>query len=307
VSGASRTLDPIEAAEARIAGSKRLIASVANDLSQHQRWLAHYRAAERRHARRVMLQELIYQIELGRRSLMRLSKRLALISFRLARSIAAFLSRTAAAVLAVLRRIIMACAIWIRPRAYALALTLQRWLLAFSIGVLDALIIALAWLAVHSRALAITLRKWLSTSWSWTRLKAGILKQASLKGASVGSAWIAVKSRASALALQNWLSAGAAWTSAKAEALARTSVATASAGFSWAVVNVRRISLAYSRAGRKDAGHRALVVRQCTALVCIEPQRTAIIALQNDCGDASFVANRQKTRKKKKKKKPGAA
>ena len=52
MTGASDTLDPIAAAEAGIAGSKDLIAAVADDLSQHQRWLAHYHVAEKRHARR---------------------------------------------------------------------------------------------------------------------------------------------------------------------------------------------------------------------------------------------------------------
>lgn len=75
MSGASRTLDPIAAAEAGIAGSKNLIAAVADDLSQHQRWLAHYRVAEKRHARRLWFQELMYQLELRRRRLMRLSTR----------------------------------------------------------------------------------------------------------------------------------------------------------------------------------------------------------------------------------------
>ena len=41
MTGASDTLDPIAAAEAGIVGSKHLIASVANDLSQQERWLAH--------------------------------------------------------------------------------------------------------------------------------------------------------------------------------------------------------------------------------------------------------------------------
>ena len=55
MTGASDTLDPIAAAEAGIAGSKHLIASVADDLSQQERWLAHYQLAEKRHARRAKL------------------------------------------------------------------------------------------------------------------------------------------------------------------------------------------------------------------------------------------------------------
>ena len=67
MTGASDTLDPIAAAEAGIVGSKHLIASVANDLSQQERWLAHYRVAEKRRARRVKIQEIIYWLELRRR------------------------------------------------------------------------------------------------------------------------------------------------------------------------------------------------------------------------------------------------
>lgn len=288
MSGASRALDPIAAAEAGIAGSKDLIASVADDLSQHQRWLAHYRVAEKRHARRVMLQELMYQLETGRRGLMRLSKRFGLIILRLARSLAVFLSRTGAAALLVLRRVITACAIWIRLRAYALALTLRRWLAAFrgwalvtsgilARAVIKTVSIGFAWIGVQSRALATTLLQWLSAAGAWTLLNAEALARASFKAASIGFASIAAKSRALALVLQGWLSAGAAWTGAKSEALARASLATASAGFSWADLNVRRIPLAYSHAaGRANTGHRALVVRRCTALACVEPRRARL-------------------------------
>lgn len=292
MSGASRALDPIAAAEAGIAGSKDLIASVADDLSQHQRWLAHYRVAEKRHARRVMLQELMYQLETGRRGLMRLSKRFGLISLRLARSLAAFLSRTSAALLVVLRRVITACAIWIRPRAYALALILRRWLAAFwawalvTSGILaragiKAASIALAWTGVQSRALATTLRQRLAAAGVWTLLNTEALARASSNAASIGFACIAAKSRALVLALQRGLSAGAAWTGAKSGALARASLATASAGLSWADLNVRRISHAYSRVGgQADTGHRALVVRRCTALACIEPRRAGLPAMR---------------------------
>ena len=283
MSGASRALDPIEAAEAGIAGSKDLIAAVADDLNQHQRWLAHYRVAERRRARRLMLQELMYRLELGRRRLMRMLQHLGLISLRLAHSAAAFLSRTGAALLVVLRRVMTACAIWIRPRAYAFALTLRRWLAAFSIWALDAFISILAWIAVHSRALAITLRRWFSAAGAWTLLKTEVLARASFKAVSISFAWIAAKSRVLALVLQGWLSAGAVWTGAKAEALARVSLATASAGFSWAAQNVRSVSLAHAQAGRqRAANHRTLVVRRCTAPVCIEPRRAQLPAVRAD-------------------------
>jgi len=62
------TLDPIEAARADIVGSKHLIASVADDLSQHQQWLENYRVSEKRHACWLQFQEVRYQTELKRRA-----------------------------------------------------------------------------------------------------------------------------------------------------------------------------------------------------------------------------------------------
>jgi hypothetical protein len=201
VTGASDTLDPIAAAERGIAGSKNLIAAVADELSQQQRWLAHYQVAEKRHARRLKFQELIYWLEIRRRRLMRMLKRLALLSLRLARSVASFVARTAVSLFIMLRRAVTACATWLRPRAYALALTVQRWLFAFSIWALDAFILVLAWLAVQSRALAITLQRWVSAAWTWTRVNAAIFARAALKGASITSSWIATTSLALAIAL----------------------------------------------------------------------------------------------------------
>ena len=56
LAGASDTIDPIDAARDDIAGSKDLIASAVEDLTQHQRWIENYRVAETRHARRVRRQ-----------------------------------------------------------------------------------------------------------------------------------------------------------------------------------------------------------------------------------------------------------
>ncbi|MGH6831624.1 MAG: hypothetical protein ACRECM_01170, partial [Methyloceanibacter sp.] len=216
MSGASRVLDPIEAAEAGIAGSKDLMAAVADDLSQQERWLAHYRLAEKRHARRVKVQELIYQLELGRRRLMRFLKRIGLLSLRLARSIASFVAGTAVALFVIVRRAVTACIVWLRPRAYALALLLRRWLAAFWVWTvatsrmlarasLKAMSIGWAWLVVQSQALAIALRRWGAAAWKWTRINAAILARASLNYASLASSWIATTSLALGIALWRWL------------------------------------------------------------------------------------------------------
>lgn len=290
MSGASRALDPIEAAEAGIAGSKNLIAAVADDLSQHQRWLAHYRVAERRRARRVKFQELIYWLELGRRRLVRWSRRLALTSLRWARAGAAFLWRTAVTLVVILRRVTTACLAWLRPRVYALALTLRRWLTAFwswavatsrmlARALLKAASLSSAWLALQSRALAITLQRWVSVAWTWTRMNAAILARASVKRASIASSWIAATSRAANGTLQHSLSTGAAC--AKAGASARISVAAASAGYSWTTLNMRAMSHGMRRTKPQvDTDHRALVVRRCTALACLEPRRARLPAIR---------------------------
>ena len=162
MTGAVHTLDPIAAAEADIQGSKSLMAAVANDLSQHERWLAHYRLAERRHARRLLLLELIYRLELARRRLVRSAKRLGLASLRLARSVADFLSRTAIAFVSASRRIVVACIAWLRPRIYALLRTLWRWLTA-----------AWAWISMTSAALTRAATITATTASAWNNVLAG--------------------------------------------------------------------------------------------------------------------------------------
>ena len=113
--------DPIAAAEAEIAGSKSLMAAVADDLSQHERWLAHYQLAEKRHARWVMLQELIYRTELALRRMMRFLRRVSLLAFRLARRVVSFTARTVIFVYTSIRDAVNACNDWLRPRAHAVA------------------------------------------------------------------------------------------------------------------------------------------------------------------------------------------
>ena len=160
---AIQPLDPIAAAEAEIAGSKSLMAAVADDLSQHERWLAHYQLAEKRHARWVMLQELIYRTELALRRLMRFLRRVSLLALRLARRVASFAARTAVFVYTSIRDAVIACFNWLRPRALAFALLSRRWLVASSV-----------WLAAKARALAALLARWSSAAWAWTRMHAAI-------------------------------------------------------------------------------------------------------------------------------------
>jgi hypothetical protein len=133
VTAAIQPLDPIAAAQADIAGSKSLMAAVADDLSQHEKWLAHYRLAEKRHARWVVLQELVYRLEIARRGLMRFLRRVSLLALRLARRTASFAARTAVLAAASIRDAAIACVNWLRPRVRALALLVRRWLVASSV------------------------------------------------------------------------------------------------------------------------------------------------------------------------------
>ena len=106
------------------------------------RRLAHYQLAEKRHARWVMLQKLIYRTELALRRLMRFLRRVSLLAFRLARRVASFTARTTVFVYTSVRDAVIACFDWLRARALAFARLSRRWL-ASSV-----------WLAAQARALA---------------------------------------------------------------------------------------------------------------------------------------------------------
>jgi len=117
-------------------------------------------------------------------------------------------------------------------------------------------------------------RQWSATAWTWTRLEARILARASLKGTRQASSWSAANARTVAAALQRNASAGAAWSGANAKAASRATLAAASASYSWAALNLWGVSLdAQPATPPAEATHRALAIRRCTALVCVEPKR----------------------------------
>ncbi len=239
MSGASDTLDPIAAAEAGIAGSKNLMAAVADDLSQQERWLAHYRVAEKRHARRIVLQEVMYRLERGLDRLMRVSRRLVLLSLRSARWLSGVIASWLASLLAVLRHAAMDCIIWLRPRMHRLALLLRIRLAAF---------------------------------WAWSVATSRLLARASLDAASLGLAWLARQSQALAIALHEWFLTAAAFTAAKAKLWARVSVARASAGYSYAARNMSRILHETWHAARRAEN---LMLRRCTVWARVSVARAS--------------------------------
>jgi hypothetical protein len=254
VSRASYKTDPIEAAEDDIAGSKDLIASVADEINQHQRWLENYRVAEKERARRLKRQELMYQLELRRRRTIRSLRRFSLASLRLARRIASFLLRNGTALVVALGQLLVRGAAWAAPRVRALALTLWRWSVAASawtwlmarvlartlVRAAHAFVrgasIGFSWMAAQYRLLDLALGRLLAAGWSWTWRTAVVLARALFKAASLSFSWIAAQSRALDLALGRSLAAGWSWTSRKTLILARAFLRAASISFSWIVL-----------------------------------------------------------------------
>jgi hypothetical protein len=291
VAGASDTLDPIAAAEAGIAGSKHLIASVADDLSQQERWLAHYRLAEKRRARRAKIREIIYWLEIRRQRLAHRLRRTALIALRLARNAAAFLWRTAIALFVIVRDAATACFLWARPLVYAAALTLAAWTLALltwafvqarllARSTAKATVLAAAWVAREARLLGAILWRWLVAAWAWTKIEAARLARTAITAASIAATWSATRSRRAATSLRRQtlrLAASArretiqlaAWTRQKTGHFSRASLATASMGFSWAK----------SATQAADPRRRAVAIRRCTALISFEPPRALLPAI----------------------------
>jgi hypothetical protein len=241
VSGAVDTLDPIEAARADIAGSKHLIAAVADDLSRHQEWLENYRVSEKRHARWLHIQELRHQTERKRQALVRALKRSALSVALLVRSIWLFCVRLVTAFVA-----------WFTPRARALVLTLARWIAAaitwtwatavmLGRNLLRAALTTLAWIASASRRVALALAKvgdqlaalghalkrWLYRAW----LQTLIFARASAKAATIALSWTAAQSATLARALRRLVYHG--WLQARI--FARTSLQAASVASVWTI------------------------------------------------------------------------
>ena len=119
LAGASDTIDPIDAARDDIAGSKDLIASAVEDLTQHQRWIENYRVAETRHARRVRRQELMLAVELTTKRILRALRRFALLVALNARAIRRFTVSMSVTV----ARAVTAASIY----AYGLARSAAAW------------------------------------------------------------------------------------------------------------------------------------------------------------------------------------
>ncbi|HEU4475189.1 MAG TPA: hypothetical protein VFR71_00630 [Methyloceanibacter sp.] len=342
MAGASKTLDPIAAAEAGIAGSKDLIATVARDLGQHERWLAHYHVAEKRHARRVLLHELVYRIEFARQHLMRMVARFSLRVARAARATALILWGAAVSVFNTFSRAALAAYAWLRPRAYAAVLMLRIWLTTFMAWALatsrslvretwewlhvtavrvkarsraaarisrECSAAAADWAARHARIAAKASLEWgaaaavwsgryarvaanatekhLANTWAATSRMSGIIGRASAQRAAAATAWTIEQSRRLAQAAkQNATNAaviardGTKVAGAKAKALTR-GLARTNAGLVWSLARAKQLRpSARSTGAEPGINHRALTIRRCTALICVEPRRDRLPALR---------------------------
>jgi hypothetical protein len=220
-------LDPIDAAKNDIAGSKDLIASVSDDLSQHYRWLESYRSSEIKHKRRLQRQEVMYQLELRRRRLMRFAKRVALTSFRWARAASIFVWQHLNAAFLTLRALFLRAVAWATPYVRAIA---------------KVIVIGFVWLVLEFRAILLALGKWFYAGWSWLRAKSGVLARDIANGASIGFAWLVVKLRVYTLLSQRWLAAAWAWARVQAGGVARASANAASTAFAGLTVKGKALA-----------------------------------------------------------------
>ena len=184
--GAHDTTDPIDAARDDIAGSKDLIASAIEDLSQHQRWLENYRVSETKHARRIRRKELMYQAELLTKRVLRASRRFALAVARTLRTISQFLVRVSvraaeaiAAACVYLYGLARDAIVWTAPRARALAVAIGRLLAA-----------AFAWTVLKLKQFALATLEEARIASAWTLRNLQAFARGALEEAKIASSWM---------------------------------------------------------------------------------------------------------------------
>ncbi len=220
--GAHDTTDPIDAARDDIAGSKDLIASAIEDLSQHQRWLENYRVSETKHARRIRRKELMYQAELLTKRVLRALRRFALAVARTLRTISQFLVRVSVRV----AEAIAATCVYL----YGLARD------------------AIVWTAPRARALAVAIGRLLAAAFAWTVLKLKQFTLATLEEARIASAWTLRNLQAFARGAVEEARVAYAWFVRTLGAMARATRHGAASAYAWTAPRVRALTLAAYRA-----------------------------------------------------------
>lgn len=301
MAGASNVLDPVEAAHDDISRSKHLIASTLEDLTQHHSWLESYHREERRRAERLRRQDALRRLALKRQRAAWHARRIAVTVYAATRAAIAFIVTNGAAF-----------AIWAAPRARAggrQAWDLLRAGSSWSWRTGSALARdgfalaerAFAWSVQSSETAGILFRRWASARLAALGAYAAVRVEPAAKRTAVG--WIRTRHRARRFAftlerslshgwsktqsaVARWIieeapelrhalareaAAGAVRTRRTARNLWRASLRASADGWSWTVARAGRILET-----RDPAGHRALIVRPCTALVCVEPRRTKL-------------------------------
>jgi hypothetical protein len=166
------------------------------------------------------------------------------------------------------------------------------------------------WTVRTSDLVGLSFRTWLSAKFAVLSANARILVQGFIEGLSIGWAWIRFWSRRCAAALRKRVEAGRIWAEPRMATLERTLLSAAQASFAWSRHNAEALARMLARTAavasswtvatssalwlgmqRKIADlrraraerskrHRALVIRPCTALMCIEPWRVRLPTLR---------------------------
>ena len=249
--GAHDTTDPIDAARDDIAGSKDLIASTIEDLSQHQRWLENYRVAETKHERRIRRKELMYQAELLTKRVLRALRRFALAVARTLRAISLFLGRVSvrvagaiAAACVYLYGLARDAIVWTAPRARALAVAIGRLLAAafawtvlklkqFALATLEEARIASAWTLRNLRAFARGALEEAKIASRWTLRNLRAFARGTMEEARVAHAWSERALRTTARATRNGIAAAYVWIAPRVRALSAAAYRTTAKSLSF--------------------------------------------------------------------------
>lgn len=293
MAGAQDTVDPIDAARDDIAGSKDLIASAVEDLSQHQRWLENYRAAETKHTKRLKRKELMHRLGEVLKRVLRALVNMALAVGRAMRSAAIFLFGVSVRVvkaigagLVYLYGLCSRATAWLLPRLRALLLATGRGFAAafawtrlrlksfalgaaeeakiacacsarvsksFALGAAEEAKIAYAWSARVSKAGAKTARERAIAAYAWTAPRARALARSAPRGIAAALSVASAKGKQGAAATVEAASAGLAWLAVRSEGLARIAAARGARGLAWLGAKRKTLSRASLAAASRGA------------------------------------------------------
>ena len=256
-SDASDNIDVISVKEA-IARSKELIASVTEELNQHNLWFKSYLDSERRnrerHARWLNRQEAIRRRQLKRQRMVQSFGRVALACLFFVRSVARLLVQGVISALFYLRHWFWVSASWTYFEVRFIALSLlrlisvtSRWLAVkarfVAFALLRAASTAFSWIAVKTRALTLLLLSRLSVGLSWIRVNGHAFALSFLRAASTAFSRIAAKTRGLALLLLSRLSVSLSWIRVNSHAFTLAFLSASSTAFHWIAVKSRALRL----------------------------------------------------------------